>query len=90
MIAFIPMNPKRLLIVVCAVFAIPLSAQDPTVELLRKLADAQPPGFEEPVRKIRVDAIKPYVSSIRYDGMGSVLATHGTEGPRIMVDASNT
>jgi len=29
-----------------------------------------------------VEPIKPYASSIRYDGMGSVLATQGTEGPR--------
>ncbi len=70
------------------IFALSLYAQDQTVELLRKLADAPgPPGFEEPVRKIMVDAIKPYASSIRYDGMGSILATQGTEGPRIMVDA---
>jgi endoglucanase len=66
----------------------PALAQDQTVDLLRKLADAPgPPGFEEPVRKLMVDAIKPYASSIRYDGMGSILATQGTEGPRIMVDA---
>lgn len=72
----------------CAALAAPLLAQDQTVELLRKLADAPgPPGFEEPVRKIMVDAIKPYASSIRYDGMGSILATQGSDGPRIMVDA---
>jgi putative aminopeptidase FrvX len=68
--------------------AIPLIAQDQTAELLRRLADAPgPPGFEEPVRKIMVDALKPYASSIRYDGMGSVLATQGSQGPRVMVDA---
>ena len=71
-----------------AIAAFPLCAQDQTVDLLRKLADAPgPPGFEEPIRKIMVDAIKPYAASIRYDGMGSILATQGTEGPRIMVDA---
>ena len=63
-------------------------AQDATIDLLRRLADAPgPPGFEEPVRKLLVDALKPYAASIRYDGMGSVLLTQGTEGPRIMVDA---
>ena len=68
--------------------ALPLAAQDQTVDLLRKLADAAgPPGFEDPVRKLLVDAIKPYASSIRYDGMGSVLATQGADGPRVMVDA---
>lgn len=77
-----------ILCVVAALAAVPLLAQDQTVDLLRKLADAPgPPGFEEPVRKIMVDAMKPYASSIRYDGMGSILATQGTDGPRIMVDA---
>ena len=67
---------------------LPMLAQDQTAELLRRLADAPgPPGFEEPVRKIMVDALKPYASSIRYDGMGSILATQGSQGPRIMVDA---
>ncbi len=70
------------------VAALPLWAQDATVDLLRKLADAPgPPGFEEPVRRIMVEALKPYAQSIRYDGMGSILATQGAEGPRIMVDA---
>jgi endoglucanase len=71
-----------------ALIAGPVLAQDATVDLLRKLADAPgPPGFEEPVRKLLVDAIQPYAASIRYDGMGSVLATQGSTGPRIMVDA---
>lgn len=63
-------------------------AQDTTVALLRQLAEAPgPPGFEEPVRKLMVDAMKPYAGSIRFDGMGSIIATQGTQGPRIMVDA---
>ena len=63
-------------------------AQDQTAELLRRLADAAgPSGFEEPVRKIMVDAIKPYAASIRYDGLGSIIAAQGSQGPRIMVDA---
>ncbi len=66
----------------------PGQAQDRTVELLQKLADAPgPPGFEEPVRKIMVDYIKPYADSIQFDGLGSIIATQGSEGPRIMVDA---
>lgn len=63
-------------------------AQDATADLLRRLADAPgPPGFEEPVRRIMVDAMKPYASSIRFDGLGSIIAAQGTGGPRIMVDA---
>lgn len=71
-----------------AAFARPVFAQDRTVELLQKLADAPaPPGFEEPVRALMVDFMKPYAASIRFDGLGSIIATQGTSGPRIMVDA---
>ena len=63
-------------------------AQDRTVELLRLLADtAGAPGFEEPIRKVMVDQMKPFASSITFDGLGSIIATQGTTGPRIMVDA---
>src|SRR5205807_1308067 len=63
-------------------------AQDRTAELLGKIADAPgPSGFEEPIRKVMVDAMKPYAASLRFDGMGSIIATQGTQGPRIMVDA---
>ncbi len=72
-----------------ALLALPAAAaQDSTADLLRTLADApSPPGFEEPVRKIMVDAIKPYAANIRFDGLGSIIATQGSQGPRIMVDA---
>ena len=63
-------------------------APDRTLSLLQRLSDAPgPPGFEEPVRKIMLEAMKPYVGSIKYDGLGSIIATQGTTGPRIMVDA---
>ena len=63
-------------------------AQDATVSLLQQLADAPgPSGFEEPVRKIMVERLKPYADSIHYDGLGSVIAQQGTKGPRIMLDA---
>jgi putative aminopeptidase FrvX len=66
----------------------PVQAQDATVQLLEKLSNAPgPPGFEEPVRKVIVEYMKPLASSIRYDGMGSIIATHGSTGPRVMVDA---
>ncbi len=64
------------------------AAQDRTAQLLQSLADAPgPPGFEEPVRKLMVDAMKPFAASLRYDGLGSIIATQGTQGPRVMVDA---
>lgn len=65
-----------------------LGAQDRTVELLRLLADtAGAPGFEEPIRKVMVDEMRPFASAITFDGLGSIIATQGTTGPRIMVDA---
>jgi endoglucanase len=68
--------------------ALPLAAQDRVTDLLRRLADAAgPPGFEEPVRKIMVEEIKPYAGSVKFDGLGSIIATQGTAGPRVMVDA---
>src|SRR5262249_4164218 len=64
------------------------SANDETVQLLQVLADAHgPSGFEEPVRKIMVDRMKPLSDKLSYDGLGSVIAVQGTSGPRIMVDA---
>ena len=65
-----------------------IAAQDRTVELLRLLADtAGAPGFEEPIRKVMVDEMRPFASAITFDGLGSIIATQGTTGPRIMVDA---
>src|SRR5947209_2825154 len=64
------------------------ASNDATVQLLQQLADAPgAPGFEEPVRKIMVDNLKPHASALTYDGMGSVVAQVGNSGPRIMVDA---
>src|SRR3954462_5104420 len=63
------------------------SAQDRTVELLQKITDAAgAPGFEEPIRAVMLEAIKPFAASVAFDGLGSILATQGTSGPRIMVD----
>lgn len=68
--------------------AVPAAAQDRTAALLQQLADTPgPPGFEEPIRKVLVDLMKPLSSSIAFDGLGSIIASHGTAGPRVMVDA---
>ena len=84
-----PVTQTRAFVIAVLTVAIaPLAAQDRTIELLRQLADAPgPPGFEESIRKVMVDQMKPFVSSITYDGLGSIIATQGTQGPRIMVDA---
>jgi len=65
-----------------------IAAQDRTIDLLRLLSNtAGAPGFEEPIRKVMADAMRPFASSIAFDGLGSIIATQGTSGPRIMVDA---
>ena len=83
---------NRLPIVLAALlFAAPLARAQPadrTQALLRELSEAAgPSGFEEDVRKIMVREMKPYAASIRYDGLGSVIAQQGSSGPRIMLDA---
>ena len=56
--------------------------------LLGELADAPgPSGFEEAVRTVVVREVKPLSDSVSYDGLGSVIAEHGSSGPRIMLDA---
>jgi putative aminopeptidase FrvX len=63
------------------------AAQDRVVTLLQQLTDTPgPPGFEEPIRKVLVDLMKPLSSSVTFDGLGSIIATQGTQGPRVMVD----
>jgi endoglucanase len=64
------------------------SSGDETQQLLQALADAPgPSGFEEPVRKIMVEHMRPLSEKLSYDGLGSVIAVQGSSGPRIMVDA---
>src|SRR5258708_38188898 len=66
----------------------PAVSGDETQQLLQALADAPgPSGFEEPVRKIMVERMKPLAEKLSYDGLGSVIAVQGSSGPRIMVDA---
>jgi putative aminopeptidase FrvX len=66
----------------------PAQQADETQQLLQMLADAHgPSGFEEPVRKIMVDRMRPLADKLNYDGLGSVIAVQGSSGPRIMVDA---
>ena len=61
---------------------------DRTRDLLRELSEAAgPPGFEEPVRAVVVREMKPLADTLTYDGLGSVIATQGTSGPRVMLDA---
>lgn len=63
-------------------------AQDDTTQLLKLLTEASgPPGYEDPVRKIMTEEMSPLAEGLSYDGVGSVIATQGKSGPRVMVDA---
>jgi putative aminopeptidase FrvX len=69
-------------------FAQSTAPADATAQLLEQLSNAAgPSGAEEPVRAIMVEHMKPLASSLKYDGMGSVIAQQGSAGPRVMVDA---
>jgi putative aminopeptidase FrvX len=82
------MTRPALALLFAAALVRPVVAQDRTVTLLQQLTDAAgPPGFEEPIRKILVDLMKPLSSTLTFDGLGSIIATQGTQGPRVMVDA---
>jgi putative aminopeptidase FrvX len=73
-----------------AIVAGPAGAQsgDRTQRLLGELADAPgPPGFEEAVRAVMVRELKPLADKVSYDGVGSVIAQHGSSGPKVMLDA---
>src|SRR6267142_2353496 len=88
------MRSHGLLLLLCTTSAAsyaqsrPTTSGDGTQQLLQALADAPgPSGFEEPVRKIMVERMKPLAEKLSYDGLGSVIAVQGSSGPRIMVDA---
>lgn len=84
------MRVGHVLGLVATLVALPAAAApgDRSERLLAELADAPgPPGFEEPVRAIVVRELKPLAQTLTYDGLGSVIASHGSAGPRIMLDA---
>jgi putative aminopeptidase FrvX len=79
---------KVLFSLALAIIVTPAFGQDRVMSLLERLSNAPgPPGFEEPIRKLMVDEMKPLASSLAFDGMGSIVATQGSAGPRVMIDA---
>ncbi len=63
-------------------------SHDRVVQLLKELTEALgPPGFEESVRKLMTERMRPLADSVTYDGLGSIIAQQGNSGPRIMLDA---
>jgi putative aminopeptidase FrvX len=78
----------RLVVVLTLLASASTAAQDRTVQMLQRITDAAgAPGFEEPIRKVMLEEMRPFASSVKFDGLGSIIATQGTTGPRIMVDA---
>ena len=80
---------KRILAVIVLLGLSALAwAQDDVIRLMQQLTSAPgPSGYEEPVRKIMVEQMRPLADKISYDGLGSVIAVQGHAGPRIMLDA---
>lgn len=81
---------KHFCLVLAALVVFPSvsTAQDAVVQELQAISNAAgPPGFEEPIRKIMVERMKPLADKLTYDGLGSIIATLGSSGPRIMLDA---
>ena len=63
-------------------------SQDRVVDLLKQLSEAPGvPGYEDAVRKLMAEQMRPLADSVSYDGLGSVIAQQGRSGPRIMIDA---
>lgn len=57
-------------------------------DFLKELSLASgPSGYEDDVRKIIVDYIKPYVDEIKIDKMGNVIAHKKGQGKKVLVDA---
>jgi putative aminopeptidase FrvX len=79
---------RLLALLLLSTLAARAQSQDRVVQLLKDLTDAPgPPGYEDPVRKIMADNMKPFADHVSYDGLGSVIAQQGSSGPRIMLDA---
>lgn len=85
-----PISSVRSLALATFILSAPFTApaQDATANLLERLSNAfGPSGFEEPVRQVMVSEMKPYSDSLKFDGLGSIIASQGSAGPRVMVDA---
>jgi putative aminopeptidase FrvX len=81
---------KRKWLSIALMCAVPhaVRAQDRIVTLLAELTNAPgTSGYEDSVRHLMVEHMKPMATKLTYDGLGSVIAQQGTTGPRIMVDA---
>ena len=86
------MNRLWMLVMAASLTTTPASGQvlDASAELMRALTEAPgPSAFEESVREIVVQEFEELGADVRFDGLGSVLATvnGGSGGPVVMVTA---
>lgn len=85
------MSPKILLFALLSLLvSSALSAQDPTIEMMRALTHAHgPSGYEGPVGKVVLSYLEPVVDEIRYDGLGSIIGVKkgSTDRPKVMIAA---
>ena len=62
-----------------SVFVAQAQTPDRITQLLKELTDAPgPPGYEEPVRKIMAEHMRPFADHISYDGLAARGASLGT------------
>jgi len=86
------MNRLWMFVMAASLTTTPASGQvlDASAELMRALTEAPgPSAFEESVREIVVQEFEELGADVRFDGLGSVLATvnGGSGGPVVMVTA---
>lgn len=63
-----------------------MAKMDETLTMLKDLTDARGiPGNEREVREVMTKYIAPYADEITTDGLGSLIAKKGENGPKIMV-----
>ena len=83
---------KAFHLLIISALALPCGAQQDSLDgverLLEELTNAHgPSGFEGPVRQIVRREFQPLADEIQTDGLGSLIARLGDNGPRIMIAA---
>ena len=74
-------SPMRLLLPLLFLWLASARVQDHLIPLLKELTEAPgPPGYEEPVRRVMVEHMRPYADKISYDGLRSAIAQQAAPG----------
>ncbi|KKK38309.1 peptidase M28 [Mesobacillus campisalis] len=63
-----------------------MAKMDETLKMLKDLTDAKGiPGNEREVRDVMSKYISPYADELSVDGLGSLIAKKGNQGPKVMI-----